>query len=445
MKRSAIAIAGLAALGVALLAYWQFGKQGEAEDPQQTAQSAETGDTVPETAVNALAPEPVVEETPPEETATSSETVEVEAVTEQADAAIAPKFDVVRVDPEGQAVVAGRATPGAAVEILVDGEIVATETADASGNFVSLFKIAKNRSARQLVLRAAGVESDETAVAAAATGAIIGDEDAPEPGATTNQNAAGAPETPGDQSEVALTTTPVTGETQTLEPPENLNPGAVAGDLPAPDTVAGQVSTEAGEGSAADQIAGASDTVILLPGAEQGDAPLLVQPGSEGLALLQPAETSVEGVRLDRISYSAGGDLNLLGRAVPGNTIRVYVNAELNGEAIVIPAGQWRAVIGVAAARTAQLLRFDEVDAAGDVVSRIETPFSYEAESGPKTLSERQVKIAKGDYLWRIAENYYGEGIRYSLIFSANSDLIRDPDLIYPGQVFTVPELVDSQ
>ena len=46
--------------------------------------------------------------------------------------------------------------------------------------------------------------------------------------------------------------------------------------------------------------------------------------------------------------------------------------------------------------------------------------------------------------LWRIAEQYYGAGIRYSVIYGANSKLIRDPDLIYPGQVFVVPELIDA-
>ena len=46
--------------------------------------------------------------------------------------------------------------------------------------------------------------------------------------------------------------------------------------------------------------------------------------------------------------------------------------------------------------------------------------------------------------LLRIAEQFYGEGIRYSLIYGANTELIRDPDLIYPGQEFSIPELVDA-
>ena len=52
--------------------------------------------------------------------------------------------------------------------------------------------------------------------------------------------------------------------------------------------------------------------------------------------------------------------------------------------------------------------------------------------------------IRRGDNLWRIARRNYGEGIRYTTIFQANRDQIRDPDLIYPGQVFDIPENANS-
>ncbi len=61
-----------------------------------------------------------------------------------------------------------------------------------------------------------------------------------------------------------------------------------------------------------------------------------------------------------------------------------------------------------------------------------------------QVLRHRTITVRRGDNLWRIAEQHYGEGIRYSLIFGANGDLIRDPDLIYPDQVFTIPELVEA-
>ena len=45
-----------------------------------------------------------------------------------------------------------------------------------------------------------------------------------------------------------------------------------------------------------------------------------------------------------------------------------------------------------------------------------------------------------GNSLWRIARSRYGSGPNYSVIYEANKEQIRDPDLIYPGQVFTIPK-----
>ena len=48
--------------------------------------------------------------------------------------------------------------------------------------------------------------------------------------------------------------------------------------------------------------------------------------------------------------------------------------------------------------------------------------------------------VVRGDSLWRISESTYGRGIRYSVIYKANREQIRDPDLIYPGQIFVLPK-----
>lgn len=50
------------------------------------------------------------------------------------------------------------------------------------------------------------------------------------------------------------------------------------------------------------------------------------------------------------------------------------------------------------------------------------------------------VIIRRGDTLWRISKRVYGRGVRYSTIYLANQEQIRDPDRIWPGQVFSVPE-----
>jgi nucleoid-associated protein YgaU len=48
--------------------------------------------------------------------------------------------------------------------------------------------------------------------------------------------------------------------------------------------------------------------------------------------------------------------------------------------------------------------------------------------------------VQPGSTLWAIAKESYGAGIEYFKVFEANKERIRDPDLIYPGQVFEIPD-----
>ena len=48
--------------------------------------------------------------------------------------------------------------------------------------------------------------------------------------------------------------------------------------------------------------------------------------------------------------------------------------------------------------------------------------------------------VEKGDTLWKIAKQFYGDGSRYPEIFKANTDQLKNPDLIHPGQVLKIPK-----
>ncbi|MEO0829799.1 MAG: LysM peptidoglycan-binding domain-containing protein, partial [Pseudomonadota bacterium] len=95
-------------------------------------------------------------------------------------------------------------------------------------------------------------------------------------------------------------------------------------------------------------------------------------------------------------------------------------------------------------------LRVDLLNAGGRVGSRFETPFkredpevlaalTSEAET-VQGLSASLITVQPGFTLWGIANERYGDGLQYVKVFDANRELIRDPDLIYPGQVFDLPE-----
>jgi nucleoid-associated protein YgaU len=103
-------------------------------------------------------------------------------------------------------------------------------------------------------------------------------------------------------------------------------------------------------------------------------------------------------------------------------------------------------------------VRADQVEAgAGTVVARAEVPFEREIEvavlkpvaeaGGPAgaeaaaTMGNPQTIIIKRrDNLWRLSRQMYGHGVRWSTIYQANKDQIRNPRWIYPGQVFVLPE-----
>ena len=48
--------------------------------------------------------------------------------------------------------------------------------------------------------------------------------------------------------------------------------------------------------------------------------------------------------------------------------------------------------------------------------------------------------IARGDSLWALSRLTYGDGARYAVILNANRDKIHNPNLIYPGQTFVLPQ-----
>lgn len=60
------------------------------------------------------------------------------------------------------------------------------------------------------------------------------------------------------------------------------------------------------------------------------------------------------------------------------------------------------------------------------------------AEPAPEA---RYHTVEKGDWLSKIADKYYGDPMKYNVIFEANKPMLKDPDEIYPGQVLRIPNI----
>jgi len=164
----------------------------------------------------------------------------------------------------------------------------------------------------------------------------------------------------------------------------------------------------------------------------------------DSVQVIQPSGLSVPDViSLDTISYNASGAVILAGRGTPNRMARIYADGGLIATTAIRESGSWGATLsGLEAGR--YILRVDEVKPDGSVASRVESPFQREFPEA-LALSEfaqgAKVIVQPGNTLWLMATQAYGDGDYYTQIFAANKDAIRDPDLIYPGQVVSIPNV----
>ena len=171
---------------------------------------------------------------------------------------------------------------------------------------------------------------------------------------------------------------------------------------------------------------------MLLP---QSGTPRVLQ-GTPG-AGPAPAPGSTR-LALGIVDYDDQGGIRFAGIAPPGAPVRVYVDNVPAGSAVADAKGQWSLTPDDFVPAGLHKLRVDQLTSAGKVQARVELPFQR-TELPAGDLASGRVVIQPGQNLWQLARRAYGSGVRYTVIYLANRDQIRDPKLIYPGQAFTVP------
>ena len=177
----------------------------------------------------------------------------------------------------------------------------------------------------------------------------------------------------------------------------------------------------------------------IIEKTEKIKVPTIVRDDGKDLKVLKPIYSNpVDSITLDTISYRADSATVLAGRARIKHIVRVYLNNNFISETNVDESGGW--LISLTDVDSGlYTLRLDEVNIDGQVQGRLELPFKREKESLVQAIGEGSITVQPGNSLWRIARKYYGQGIQYIDIFDRNSHLIKDPDLIYPGQIFSLP------
>jgi hypothetical protein len=279
-----------------------------------------------------------------------------------------PTFDIARIGPDGRAVVAGRANPGAKIVLLDGGKEIARGEADARGEWVVIVQdppIGPGQHELRVVQHIEGrapVTSEQVVVAV-------------------------VPEAP------AAAATP---------------PG-----------VAAQPPRE--------------ETLVMIAPPGGGPAKLVQAPSAAGV----PRSGDLAMSTLD---YDDAGHVTVTGLASPGVVVRVYIDDKLAAEGAAGADGHWKLAPPDPLAPGKHTLRLDRLASDGKPVARLELPFDRVVVP-PGTKEGRRLIVVRGDNLWSIARAHYGTGFHHTVIYGANKEQIRNPDLIYPGQVFSLPKV----
>ncbi len=271
-----------------------------------------------------------------------------------------PSFDVIRVEPSGDATIAGRASPHAAIAIYANGAVVGRATANENGEW-----------------------------------AIVLDR----------------PLAPG---EYELTVTSVAD--------------------------GGKSEVEAAERVAVSVPRNKTEQPLVA----------IVSPDQPTRVVQQPASAATPSVVITTIQLT-DGTLSISGAAAPGALLKVYIDDAAVGDATAGAEGGFSLSLPANVAAGTHQVRVDQIEkSTGKVLARAEVPFDNEVSPAGQTpvtaetpaaekVEPTTVEVRRGDNLWRIAERVFGKGARYTAIYRANESQIRDPDLIYPGQILTIP------
>lgn len=185
---------------------------------------------------------------------------------------------------------------------------------------------------------------------------------------------------------------------------------------------------------------GESEVVVVdVPEPENAGQALAVimSPDAEEVSVLQaPAPQVQADIDIRSVNY-VNGAFVVQGTVRESGRINLYADNLFLGN-IWAESGEWslRVPRKLEAGRK-YLIRADKVDLKGKVAARVEVPF--EIEKGIDQTGRRRIRVVKGDCLWTIAKHLYGSGFAYATIYQANKNQIKNPDLIYPNQVFVLP------
>ena len=304
-------------------------------------------------------------------------------------------IDLARVKPDGAAVFAGTAAPNAKISIF-EGDILLGETiANGSGEWVIVLE--KMLAPGQHLISVAMERPDGSKELSDRSLAV-----------EIYQDAESKPL-------VALLPETATDVPVLIQSPDDVEPAQ-----PASTTATVTVTPS----PAKPQPASTTATVTVTP------SPAKPQPDI--------ATTQLAALTPTAIVWRDAGSILISGTSRGGIKVTATDPKRSFGEALVLADGDWQIAGSFDMSLTVKHLRFELYDEANRVIAHYDLPISARDIAKGQDGSPLIV-VNKGDALWRIAYHQLGEGVKYVDIVRRNRQDISDPNLIYPKQIFAVP------
>ena len=382
-----------------------------------------------------------------------------------------PSLETARVDDDGTALVAGSAYPGSTLEILVDETVVETIKVGQDGNFAVLFDLELKDTPQVISIRS--IESGEILVSEetmiVAPKVIELTQATPVDTQTETQSVEEDVSEPEDQPQktndaVSEEDTSTELPADTVQVMENDNSDEVvsadatqselaikAPQLPQPtqEDIEEEIKPTLTKEPTQSEIASVNAETENPTVNAETENPTVLLADNEGIKVVQSGAGPdvMTDVLFDTINYSKDGGVAVTGRGRPEAIVRFYLDNSPVASTAVDQQGYWTADLSDVEAGI-YTLRLDQLDQTGKVSSRIESPFKREdrevlAGQIKESASPARINVITvqpGNTLWAISRGRYGRGILYVQIFDANKDKIRDPNLIYPGKIFDLPD-----
>ena len=188
-----------------------------------------------------------------------------------------------------------------------------------------------------------------------------------------------------------------------------------------------------------DEFVSEQNIIILREKNNESSSKVLKFSRNSNIEIINNNE-KILGLSLDIVEYLDNDSLNLSGRTKPSSLISLFFSNNFINDTQSDRYGNWKIELKNFKLTDNNLMITTEID--GQKI-KLKTKI-FDKKIDPNFILEKEITVKDGNSLWRIARKTLGGGIYYSEIYKNNINEIKNPDLIFPGQVFNIPNIKNN-